>query len=161
MAGTVASARKHPARSRRRRLSNASAVRSSPSCDLMKVENNMTMNDDDQGLAYAVKQREAEEWVAVNSPADVRAKLASADQYEQQDIRLAVRFRILEGDSAFATEFPELVAELKQRNFKFESVAEAAELFEPHADKLAVTPRYNEVAGQPFVFLDLPGKPKL
>jgi len=81
----------------------------------------MTMSyDDDQGLVYAIKQREAEEWVAVNTPADVRIRLASADQYEQQDIRLAVRFRILEGDSAFAAEFPELVAELQKSDFKFE-----------------------------------------
>jgi hypothetical protein len=79
----------------------------------------MTMNDDEQGLVYAVKQRDAEEWVAINTPADVRVKLALADQYEQQDIRLAVRFRILEGDSAFATEFPELVAELEQSGFAF------------------------------------------
>lgn len=40
------------------------------------------------------------------------------------------------------------------------SVEEAAELFEPYPDKLAVTPRYNEIAGKPFLFIDAPGKPK-
>jgi hypothetical protein len=31
---------------------------------------------------------------------------------------------------------------------------------EVHADKLAVTNGYSKIAGQPFVFLGLPGKPK-
>lgn len=39
------------------------------------------------------------------------------------------------------------------------SAEEAAE-FEPHADKRTATPRYNDIVAQPFVFLDLPGKPK-
>jgi hypothetical protein len=32
--------------------------------------------------------------------------------------------------------------------------------FEPHADKPAATPRYSEIACQPFVFLDLASEPK-
>jgi hypothetical protein len=31
---------------------------------------------------------------------------------------------------------------------------------EVHADSPVVTPRYNEIAGQAFLLLDLPGKPK-
>jgi hypothetical protein len=71
---------------------------------------------DDEGLLYAVKLREVEEWVAMNSPARVRARYeATADQYEHQDIRLAVMFRIVDGDPAFATEFPEWVVVLRPK----------------------------------------------